>query len=329
MANAEVGDDVIGDDPTVKALEAYTADLLGKEAAVFVPSGTMANLLAVATHCPSRGDEVILGHESHIFYYEQGGASSLMGVAFNVVQNQADGTLNLDQVETAIKPKDSHHATSRLLALENTQNRAGGKVITPEYMAQARALCDRHGLALHVDGARLWNAAAALGVPPRALLVGVDSASVCLSKGLGAPVGSVLVGTAEFVARARFLRKAVGGSMRQAGVLAAAGLFALKENLPKLPADASRAGRLAAGLRALGADVPEPPTNLVYFKIKNAPEFVAAAAAAGVRLSCVSPATGLCRAVVHLQIGDADLERALQALGEAAQKAGVAGAAKL
>jgi threonine aldolase len=298
MLDAEVGDDVYGEDPSVRGLERTAAGLLDKEAALFVPSATMANLVSVGAWC-RRGDGLILGDESHIFYYEQGGASWLMGAVLHTLPNQADGTLRLtgkgsvrDAIEARAASKtDPHYASHGLVAIENTHNRCGGAVLPPAYVDDLGALCKENRLPLHVDGSRLFNAAAALGVPASRLVRGADSVTVCLSKGVGAPVGAVVVGSAEMVERARRLRKAVGGGMRQAGLLAAAGIVGLKEIVPKLASDHARAKSLARGLAAVPGvqiDVSRVQTNIMYFDLDAASLDVAhlrakcaAAAAAG------------------------------------------------
>lgn len=320
MAEAQVGDDVFGDDPTVKALECRVAELLGKEAGLFVPSGTMANLLAMGTHCSGRGEEVICGRDAHVFFYEQGGASSLMGVVFNTLQNQADGTLDLEEVRGAIKKGDPHHAVAKLLCLENTHNRMGGKVVSLEYMARAGALCKELGLALHLDGARLWNAVAALGATPAEVVHECDSVSVCLSKALGAPVGSVLVGKADFVKRARHLRKALGGGMRQVGVLAAAGLYALEHHVQRLPEDHKNARRLADGLSALGLKVTPPDTNMVFWEVESSAQLGAALTKAGFQILLVD--SKRCRAVPNLHTTGEDIDKLIAAVAEALGKKG-------
>ena len=269
MAEAVVGDDVYGEDPTVNRLEAKVAEVLGKQAAVFVPSGTMGNLIAVLSHC-NRGDEIILGDQAHIFMYEQGGSAAVGGVHPRTLPNRPDGTLDLQQVEDAIRGDNEHYPVTHLIALENTQNRCGGRALPVAYMDAAGALAQQHGLALHVDGARLWNAAVALGVVPARLVAAADSVSVCFSKGLAAPVGSAVAGSAAFIRRARRMRKQVGGGMRQAGVLAAAALVALDEMVDRLAVDHANARQLAEGLAALdGIDLaPETvQTNIVYFNV--------------------------------------------------------------
>ena len=320
MARAPVGDDVYGEDPTVNELERLAAERLGMDAALFVPSGTMGNLIAVLAHC-ARGDEMILGADAHIFYYEQGGAAALGGVQSRTLPNQADGTLDLDAVVAAIRPDNVHYPVSRLLALENTHNRCGGRVLPVEYLDEAATLAQTHGLKLHVDGARIWNAAVALGVPAARLLRGVDSVSACLSKGLAAPVGSVLAGDADFIRRARRLRKAVGGGMRQAGVVAAAGIVALDAMTERLAEDHANARLLAEGLAdldGLALDVDAVQTNLVYFRLEDgavdAPTMSAALARRGVLVSPTS--TRDLRAVTHCDVDAEQVRRALGAVAE-------------
>src|SRR5581483_1051793 len=244
MASAQVGDDVFGDDPSVNALQEEVAALLGFEAALFVSSGTQGNLIAVMSHC-GRGEEVIVGQEAHTYRYEAGGGAVLGSVQPQAIANQADGTLALKDIAAAIKPDDAHFARTRLIALENT---IGGKVLPEDYVKQVRAVADSHGLAMHLDGARLWNAAVKRRVAPRVIAEGFDSVSVCLSKGLGAPVGSLLCGRREFIDRGRRIRKMLGGGMRQAGILAAAGRHALAHQFERLAEDHENAARLAAGL---------------------------------------------------------------------------------
>ncbi|HMR68065.1 MAG TPA: low-specificity L-threonine aldolase [Anaerolineae bacterium] len=266
MATAELGDDVYGEDPTVNQLEALVAETLGKEAALFVSSGTQSNLLAIMSHC-ARGEEYIVGQTAHTYKYEAGGAAVLGSVQPQPLDFQPDGTLNLDQVKAAIKPNDYHFARTRLLCLENTQ---GGKVLPLDYQAEARALARAHGLAIHLDGARIFNAAVKLGVEVQTISRHYDTVSVCLSKGLAAPVGSVLCGPADFIDRARRLRKMVGGGMRQAGVLAAAGIIALTQMVERLGDDHVNARRLAEGLLVIpGFDLnlEMVQTNMVFFSL--------------------------------------------------------------
>ena len=301
MAGAAVGDDVYGEDPTVNRLEAVCAERLGFEAAMFVPSGTQSNLAALLTHC-QRGDEYIAGQDAHTYRYEAGGAAVLGGIQPHPLPFQPDGTLALADIEAAIKPDDSHFARTRLVCLENTQ---GGKPIGPGYFAEARALADRHGLRLHLDGARLFNAAVALGVDATDIATHCHSVSVCLSKGLGAPVGSLLCGNDGFIAAARRWRKMLGGGMRQAGMVAAAGLFALENNVARLAADHERAARLAAGLRKLGLAATNH-TNMVFVTGLDAERMTAHMARGGVLVA--GP-----RWVVHLDVDDAGIERVLEA----------------
>ena len=301
MANAQVGDDVYGEDPTVTRLEAACAERLGMAAGMFVPSGTQSNLAALLTHC-QRGDEYIAGHDAHTYRYEAGGAAVLGGIQPQPLPFAADGTLVLDQVQAAIKPDDAHFAKTRLLCLENTQ---GGKAIGPGYFAAARALCDRRGLRLHLDGARLFNAAVALDVDAADIATHCDSVSVCLSKGLGAPVGSVLCGDTAFIAAARRWRKMLGGGMRQAGVVAAAGLFALDNNVRRLATDHQRAATLAARLRAIGLAAVNH-TNMVFVTNVETRPMIERMAGAGILVA--GP-----RWVVHLDVDDDDIERVAQA----------------
>nr|NIP17520.1 low-specificity L-threonine aldolase [Xanthomonadales bacterium]NIX12310.1 low-specificity L-threonine aldolase [Xanthomonadales bacterium] len=263
MAEAEVGDDVFRDDPTVDRLEALAARMLGKEAGLFVPSGTQSNLCALLTHC-GRGDEYIVGQQAHTYIYEGGGGAVLGGIQPQPLDLEEDGTLELAKVERLIKPDDYHFARTRLLCLENTTN---GRVLPDGYAGQARELVDRHGLRLHLDGARLFNAAVKSGRPAAEIAAPFDSVSICLSKGLGAPVGSVLTGGAEFIVEARRWRKVVGGGMRQSGILAAAGIYVLENHVERLAEDHENARRLAEGLATLESCELDPgkvQTNMVY-----------------------------------------------------------------
>lgn len=311
MLGAAVGDDVYGEDPTVNALQQRLADDLGFEAALFVPSGTQSNLIGLMAHC-QRGDEYLVGMEAHTFKYEGGGAAVLGSIQPQPIVQAADGTLPLDAVERAIKPIDPHFARTRLLCLENTWH---GCALPMEYLAQARLLCDRRGLALHLDGARLFNAAVALGVPAREITRHFDSVSVCLSKGLGAPVGSVLLGTQGLIDSARRWRKVAGGGMRQAGILAAAGLHALDHHVARLADDHARAERLSEALRGLpGLDVVTQQTNMVFVEVPVArlDALRAQMDAARIRLSIgYTPAI---RLVTHMDVDDAGLQRAIDAL---------------
>jgi threonine aldolase len=271
MATAEVGDDVYGDDPTVNLLQEMAAEMTGKAAGLFVPSGTMGNLAAILTHC-QRGDEVILGQKNHTFLYEAGGISALGGLHSYQLQNQTDGSLLISDVEAAIRSDDPHEPVTRLVCLENTHNRCGGTIQKPEYTRQLTDFAHSRGLKVHLDGARIFNAAAALGVPVRKLTEPVDSVTFCLSKGLCAPVGSVLCGETEFIKRAQRARKMLGGGMRQAGILAAAGIIALQKMVSRLGEDHSRARDLAEGLsenNSIVLDSGTPVTNMVFFNLAS------------------------------------------------------------
>ena len=272
MAEAEVGDDVYRDDPTVNRLEEVAAEMLGKEAALFVPSGTMGNLVSLLVHC-RRGDEVIVGNLSHIYLNEAGGMSALGGIQPCPIQNQADGTLALDDILASIRSEDVHHPITRLVCLENTQNICGGVPLTPEYTRQIGDLAHRNDLLLHIDGARIFNSAAAQNVSVKELVQPADSVMFCLSKGLAAPIGSMLVGTQQFIRRARHLRKMLGGGMRQVGIVAAAGLISLEKMTKRLADDHARAKRLADGLRqveGLMVDQNSPYSNMVYLNLSEA-----------------------------------------------------------
>ena len=264
MAAAEVGDDVFGDDPTVLRLQARTAALFGLEGALFFPSGTQSNLAALMSHC-QRGEEYIVGQEAHTYRYEAGGGAVLGSIQPQPLANRPDGSLDLAEVEAAIKPDDPHFARTRLLALENT---IGGRALGRAYLESALALARARGLATHLDGARIFNAAVKLGMPVSELCRGFDSVSVCLSKGLGAPAGTMLVGTKPVIGRAHRARKILGGAMRQAGIIAAAGLYALEHHVDRLAEDHANAERLAAGLAGIrGLEVEAPQTNMVFVRI--------------------------------------------------------------
>jgi threonine aldolase len=271
MAEAEVGDDVYRDDPTVNRLEELAAEMLGKEAGIFVPSGTMGNLIALLVHC-QRGHEVIVGNQSHIYLNEAGGMSALGGIHACPVQYQSDGTLALDAILSSIRSEDVHHPITRLICLENTQNIRGGVPLTAEYTRQVGEIARQNGLSLHIDGARIFNSATAQNVQVRELVAPADSVMFCLSKGLAAPIGSMLVGTIEFIGRARHFRKMLGGGMRQAGVVAAAGIISLEKMTKRLGDDHARAKKLADGLRqvnGLVVDQNSPYTNMVYLNLKD------------------------------------------------------------
>lgn len=271
MAEAEVGDDVFRDDPTLNRLEELAAEMLGKEAAIFVPSGTMGNLLALLVHC-QRGDEVIVGNQSHIYLNEAAGMAALGGIQPCAVQNQQDGTLLLDDIRSSIRSEDVHHAITRLVCLENTQNICGGVPLSVEYTRAIGELAHSHSLSLHIDGARIFNAATALNVDVKTLVEPADSVMFCLSKGLVAPIGSMLVGSQKFIARARHLRKMLGGGMRQVGIIAAAGLISLERMTKRLAEDHARARKLADGLRQVSGvvvDAGSPFTNMVYLNLSD------------------------------------------------------------
>ena len=309
MAAAEVGDDVFGDDPSVNALQQRIAAMLGKEAALFLPSGTQSNLCALMSHC-GRGDEYIVGQMAHTYRWEGGGAAVLGSIQPQPLAQQADGSIVLADIEAAIKPDDAHFARTRLLTLENTW---GGQILPQDYVEAATALARLKGLATHLDGARLFNAAVASGLPAAEIARHFDSVSVCFSKGLGAPVGSALVGTHELLARAHRIRKMLGGGMRQAGVLAAAALHALDHHVDRLAQDHANARALAEGLQGLpGVTVQVPQTNILFVDL--APE-----KAAGVvdRLHAAGVwCTGLYRLrfVTHLDVSANDIQQAVALL---------------
>ena len=314
MAEAEVGDDVFGDDPTVQRLEARVAAYLGKEAALFVPSGTLANQLAVRVHTRP-GDEILVEAQAHLYYYETGAPAALSGVMCRCLEGRR-GVFTAAQVDAALRPSDVHFPLTRLVCVENTHNRGGGKVWPLATLREVAACARRHGLALHLDGARLWNASVASGVPERDYAALFDTVSVCFSKALGAPVGSALAGPAELIGAARRFRKMFGGGLRQAGILAAAALYALEHHRERLAEDHARARRLAevlAGLPGAAIDPATVETNLVYFRVTRRPAaaVVAALAAEGVRVLASGPDT--VRAVPHLNVTAAEFERALEA----------------
>jgi threonine aldolase len=309
MAAAEVGDDVFGDDPTVNALQSRIATLLGKEAALFVPTGTQSNLCALMAHC-GRGDEYIVGQMAHTYRWEGGGAAVLGSIQPQPLSQQGDGSIALAEIEAAIKPDDAHFARTRLLALENTW---GGQVLPLPYIEAATTLARDKGLATHLDGARLFNAAVASGLPAGEIARHFDSVSVCFSKGLGAPAGSALVGSRDFIQRAHRVRKMLGGGMRQAGVLAAAALHALDHHVARLADDHANARALADGLQGLAGVVVQPPqSNMVFVDL--APEL-----AAGV-VDRLRDAGVLCtglyrlRLVTHMDVSAADIQQAVVAL---------------
>jgi threonine aldolase len=321
MAMAVVGDDVYGEDPTINHLQEIAAQNVGKEAGLFVPSGTMANLLATLTFC-QRGDEAIMGDLAHTFLFEAGGVSALGGVVIHTIPNQKNGTITLDDIEKSIRTNDVHHPVSRLLILENTHNRCGGVVISSAYTRSAADLIHAHNLFLHLDGARIFNAAAALGVQASELAAPADSITFCLSKGLCAPVGSVLCGSADFITRARRIRKMLGGGMRQAGVLAAAGIVAINTMVDRLKEDHRRAFELAKELSEIpGIELDNnlPETNMVFIKFKNeakktSKEIHAQLLEKGIQVGLID--ANRIRMVTHYWISDADIKNTVQAFVE-------------
>ena len=320
MAEAEVGDDVLGEDPTVNRLEEMAAERLGKEAGLFVASGTMGNLVSLLAHC-NRGDEIILGDNSHTFYSEQGGAAAIAGIHPRTIPNQLDGKLALKDIEAAIRPHDIHHPLSRLIMLENTHNRKNGSPLEAAYMRAVKDLADKYKLKIHVDGARIFNAAVALNVSPKVLVAVTDSVSFCLSKGLAAPVGSLICGPQGFISEARRARKLVGGGMRQAGVLAAAGIVALTEMTDRLAEDHANARKLAEGLAeipGLSIDPATIKTNIVYFETTREDlfedELVRRLDKEGIKIAAMGPR--LLRAVTYYQITGEDIEFALHAFSK-------------
>jgi threonine aldolase len=317
MAEAVVGDDVFGEDPTVNALEALAAARLGKEAALFVTSGTPGNLASLLAHC-GRGDEVIMGDQSHTFLYEQGGSAALGGIHPRPIPNQPDGTLRLEDIAAAIRSDNPHFPISRLVCLENTHNRCSGACLTPDYTAAVADLAHRHGLKLHLDGARIFNAAVALGVDVRELVGPADSVTFCLSKGLAAPVGSVICGPADFIQRARRARKVLGGGMRQAGILAAAGIVALNEMVERLADDHAHARLLAEGIADLPGirlDLARVQTNIVIFALEH-PRLTPVALVEALRhreVGILAIGGNQLRAVTHYGIAREHIEEAIAA----------------
>jgi threonine aldolase len=314
MAAAEVGDDVYGEDPSVNRLQDMAAGLLGKQAALFVPSGTMGNLASVLAHC-QRGDEVILGDQSHVFINEAGGIAAFGGVQPHTLPNEKDGTLDLDAVEDAIRQDDVHYPITRLIVLENTHNRCGGIPLTLEYSRAVGGLARKHGLKLHIDGARIFNAAVELGVSAADLAAPADSVTFCLSKGLCAPVGSVICGDEAFITHARRMRKALGGGMRQAGVLAAAGIVALNSMIERLSDDHRRARAIADGLRnipGISLRYERPATNMVYIDFAPQAKMGAYNIVEGMREQGIilrASGDGSIRLVVHYWIDDEAVAR--------------------
>ncbi|WP_135441608.1 low-specificity L-threonine aldolase [Vibrio tasmaniensis] len=315
MANAEVGDDVYGDDPTVNELEQWAANETGFEAAMFTSSGTQANLLGLMAHC-ERGDEYLCGQQAHNYKYEAGGAAVLGSIQPQPIENNPDGTLDFKKLAAAIKPDDSHFARTKLLSLENTIN---GKVLPMSYLAEAREFVNQHGLQMHLDGARVYNAAVALDVHIKEIAQHFDSMTICLSKGLGAPIGSLLLGSKEYIAKARRLRKMVGGGMRQAGILAAAGKMALTENVAHLKADHDNAKNLAIGLNKLEGFSVNPDfiqTNIVFAKLDESIDINRIARELGEQGITMSPGNPV-RFVTHRDISSKDIAHFLTKLENA------------
>lgn len=318
MAEAQVGDDVYGEDPTVNRLQELAADMLGKEAALFVPSGTMGNLAAILAHC-NRGNEVILGNKAHTFLFEAGGISALGGVHSYQAPNQPDGTISLEDLGNAVRPDDPHQPITRLITLENTHNRCGGVSLTADYTNQVGVFAHERGLSLHIDGARIFNAAAEQGASAADLAAPADSITFCLSKGLCAPVGSLLCGSNSFIHRAHRIRKQLGGGMRQAGILAAAGIVALETMVDRLSEDHDRARFLAEGLAnipGLILDPGTPYTNMVFMNLSEGVPFDARETARlltehGVKVGVAGPRRF--RLVTHYWIDDTGVEAAISA----------------
>ena len=312
LASAEVGDDVFGEDPCVARLEQHVASLLGKAAAMFFPSGTMANQACLRLHTRP-GDVVIAARDCHILRYEAGAASGLSGLQIKTIGRA--GSFDADEVAASLHPDEQHHAPTTLLAIENTHNAAGGTIFPQERMASIEAVAREAGMAVHLDGARLWNASVASGRSLAELAAPFDSVSVCLSKGLGAPVGSVVVCGEESVTRLRRIRKMLGGGMRQAGFLAAAGQYAVEHHVDRLAEDHANARALAEGLTALGyAVAPAPETNLVMFEVSDDRAFLRASRERGVWINPTGP--GRFRAVTHLDVSAADVSEALERLAD-------------
>jgi len=315
MAAAEVGDDVYGEDPTVNRLQEVAAELTGMEAALFVTSGTMGNQAAIAA-TTRPGDAVLVGENAHILLYESGAGSALWGVQVETVGS--GGFFTGPEVADAIHPVDVHYAPARMLAVENTHNQSGGRVFPLETLKEAAAVARDHGLAVHLDGARIFNASVASGIPVASWAEHVDSVTFCLSKGLGAPIGSVLCGSTEFIARAHRARKQMGGGMRQAGIIAAAGLYALEHHVERLAEDHANARRLATGLQDLGFSVdPFPETNIVIFEVERAEEFEKELLTRGVLTLALTK--HLMRVVTHMDVSEADVDAALGRIADVAK----------
>jgi threonine aldolase len=320
MAEAQVGDDVFGEDPTINRLEEMAAERLGKEAALYVSSGTMGNLVSQLAHC-GRGEEIILGSHSHSFFFEQGGSAAVGSIHPRTVPNQPDGKLALEDIEAAIRGDNIHFPISRLIILENTHNLCNGCPLDIDYMKAVREIASRHKLKIHVDGARFFNAAVALNVDPEDLAQEADSVSFCLSKGLAAPVGSVICGAQDFIDNARRARKVLGGGMRQAGVLAAAGIISLNDMVDRLADDHANAKKLAMGfaeIAGISIDPNQIQTNIIFFEVTREgmtpEEFVQRIDAQGIRMLPVGPHK--VRAVTHYHITSEDIDQTLSVISK-------------
>ena len=309
MASADVGDDVYGEDPTVNLLEAYAADLLGKEAALYCPTGTQSNLVGLLAHC-GRGDEYIVGDHAHTFLYEGGGAAVLGSIQPQTIPLQSDGLMDLNAIEDAIKPDDVHYARTQLICLENTH---GGNYLPQAYQQDVRSICDRHKLSLHLDGARLFNACVAQDLSAAEVASPYDSVSICLSKGLGAPMGSLLVGEADLIKEARRWRKMLGGGMRQAGIVAAAGLYALKNNVQRLAEDHHNANKLATGLmnvEGVLVDYTDRKTNMVQVSVDD--DFRSRLQSHSKEQGIVLPEGPAMRLVMHMGVSSENVEEIIK-----------------
>jgi threonine aldolase len=319
MSTAQVGDDVMEEDPTMNALQERVAEMFGKEDALFFPSGTMSNLTAMLAWCDQRGSEIVVGDRSHIYLFEQAGAAQFGGISYRTLENAEDGTMNLQQIENAIRMTDIHEPITKLIAIENTHNVCGGKILPMEFLQGLQTISDQYSIPIHMDGARVWNALAALNMPPEDLAAYVDSLTVCLSKGLGAPVGSLLVGSYQLIEKARRIRKALGGGMRQSGILAAAGMVALDDfQHGILQKDHQRARQLAAGIRKIaGIRIVDEKidTNILFVRVLlhenyNANTIKDLLKVKGILVSAWSDQ--LIRIVLHRDIKDEDLTRTIQ-----------------
>lgn len=316
MAAAEVGDDVFQEDPTVQKLEVLAAEKTGKEAALFVPSGTMGNLISVLSHC-GRGDEILLGDRSHISLYEVGGVSALGGVHPRTLPNNDDGTISLDLIQKGIRREDIHSPPTRLICLENTHNFCQGSPITPEYMETVGDLAKKYGIKIHLDGARIFNAAVALKIPVAKLTEQVDSVMFCLSKGLSAPVGSLVCGSAYFINKARKARKMVGGGMRQVGHLAAAGMIALNNLVDRLQEDHENAKRLSSQIsqmEGIELDESKVKTNIIFFKLTglDGESFLQHLEKKQIKILMTDTNAGIFRAVLHREVSKEQVERVIE-----------------